>query len=105
MMQPTDSSTSCDRRKQNELIFANLNMDRLEAARELLTPSEQNEVDIQIYCECADPWCVERIPVLISEYLLVHTVPGRFIVRNLHQQLDIEYVVGDHDKFLIVQKF
>jgi hypothetical protein len=60
--------------------------------------------ETEFVCECADPTCVERVEVPLTEYEDVRAEPTAFILANGHEDAAIETVVERHRRYQIVQK-
>ncbi|HJU37434.1 MAG TPA: hypothetical protein VJ716_08470 [Gaiellaceae bacterium] len=54
-------------------------------------------------CECSDPECVESVEISPDEYERVRADGARFIVAPGHQQAEVERVVEEHVRFLVVE--
>lgn len=88
------------RAASNEALFREVNerlADRVEA-----TVGE--DASFGILCECADPDCTERITLTPAEYEQAHVEPTQFIVLEGHVAADIEDVVSESERFLVVRK-
>ena len=57
-----------------------------------------------VVCECGDANCTEQIDVDVATYERVRSNPRRFIVRPGHQIEDVEDVVEENERYLIVAK-
>lgn len=55
-------------------------------------------------CECADPGCVAMMDLRLSEYEAVRYHPNQFAVLPGHVYPDVEEVVAEHDRYVIVSK-
>jgi hypothetical protein len=86
-----------DRIAKNEVIFREVN----ERVREVV-PSENGSIDF--LCECGDEDCVEQITLTAEEYERVRNDPVQFFVRPGHARGDVEEVVEENDRFLLVRK-
>jgi hypothetical protein len=82
----------------NESLFRELN-ERVEDQADAADASV-----IEVYCECANLDCIERIAMTETEYQAVRSDPAQFVVRAGHEALDIEEIVGGNDRFQIVRK-
>ena len=58
----------------------------------------------EVLCECADTACVEGIALTSAEYEAVRRMPARFFVRPGHEVAAIERVVGETDRYAVVEK-
>jgi hypothetical protein len=55
-------------------------------------------------CECCNDDCAEVIDIEIAEYSRVRSHPRRFIVREGHDDPEIESVVERYPNYIVVQK-
>ena len=86
-----------DRSAKNEVIFREVN----ERVREVM-PSDDGGIDF--LCECGDEDCVEQITLTTGEYEHVRDDPVQFFVKPGHQIPDVEEVMEENDRFLLVKK-
>ena len=57
----------------------------------------------EFVCECSDPSCSKSLFVAAGEYDAVRAHPTRFLVARGHDVRDVERVVFDNDRFLVVE--
>lgn len=89
--------TQARRAAENENLFRRLN----ERVEELSVDT----ATFAIVCECADGSCVERIAgVPHAEYEAVRAHPERFFVVRGHERGDIERIVEERPRYLVVAK-
>jgi hypothetical protein len=62
------------------------------------------EPTLAIVCECADPYCAERITLTPAEYDAAHNDPAQFTIVPGHATLDVEEVVARNDRFEVMRK-
>jgi hypothetical protein len=86
-----------ERIAKNEVIFREVN----ERIREVV-PSENGGIDF--LCECGREDCVEQISLTAKEYERVREDPVQFIVKPGHAIAEVEEVVEENDRFLLVRK-
>ena len=56
-------------------------------------------------CECGEKSCLARVELTPAEYEAVRAHPARFFVVPGHEDLTAgEVVVGEHDRFTVVEK-
>ena len=55
-------------------------------------------------CECADLSCMAMIDLRLSEYEAIRSHPNQFVVLPGHVYPDVEDVVAEHDRYVIVSK-
>lgn len=86
-----------ERIAKNEVIFREVN----ERIREVV-PSDNGGIDF--LCECGREDCVEQIPLTTEEYEHVRADPVQFFVKPGHASHDVEEVIEDNERFLLVKK-
>lgn len=89
-----------DSRERNEALFRAVN-ERIEDVSQTVPRDEQL---MQFLCECDDKACAEKISAARAEYEAVRAVATHFIVLPGHEDPDIEHVVLQNERFLIVEK-
>lgn len=57
----------------------------------------------EFICECSDPSCTASLAVAAGEYETVRSNAKRFLVARGHEQAEVEQVVEDNGRFLIVE--
>jgi len=83
----------------NEAVARDLNED-IEAAHE----EAGREGIVPMLCECGKPDCEHVVPMTLDEYEEVRADPRRFAVAPDHVAVQIEQVVEDEGRFLVVEK-
>ena len=83
----------------NETVARDLN-EEIEAAHE----EAGREGYVPMLCECGRPDCEHVVPMTLEEYEEVRADPRRFAVAPGHHEGQIEQVVGDEGRFLVVEK-
>jgi hypothetical protein len=61
-------------------------------------------IDGSWVCECADPTCTETVQLTFPEYEALRSHPNRFAVRPGHVFHEVERVVEEHERYVIVEK-
>jgi hypothetical protein len=84
----------------NEALFRQVN-ERLE---ESLTDMGDHSASIEIFCECGQGECMEKIRVGRDVYEQVRQHPARFLVAPGHDAPDVDRVIETLDTFQIVEK-
>jgi hypothetical protein len=84
---------------RNEALFRDLNERVKDVDARFGYP-----VDGEFLCECGNRECVERVTVPLEEYERVRSDSTTFIVKNGHEQADVESIVAEHDDHVVVQK-
>jgi hypothetical protein len=83
----------------NEAVARDLNED-IEAAHE----EAGRKGMVPMLCECGKPDCEHVVPMTLDEYEEVRADPRRFAVAPDHVEAEIEKVVEDEGRFLVVEK-
>ena len=89
-----------DRVGENEALFRQLN----ERVSDIVTELSDAASSIDIFCECGERDCLEKVTVGRAQYEQVRENSLRFMVAPGHQVPDIETVVEEHEAFMVVQK-
>lgn len=58
----------------------------------------------EFVCECSDPNCTQSLSVAAGEYEAVRSNPKHFMVARGHEMTEVERVVFNNDRFLVVEK-
>ena len=88
---------SAERLARNQTLFREVN-ERLNGVdRSSITLSE-------FVCECSDETCTRTLLVGPREYEAVRSIPKRFMVAPGRELPEIESVVENRERFLIVEK-
>jgi hypothetical protein len=61
--------------------------------------------EVPIICECASTTCNERIELTRAEYEKLRRVPTHFAVLQGHEIPEVERVVEQNDRYVVVEKF
>jgi len=88
-----------DRVARNEATSREIN-ERIEDAHEATSPDQY----IRMVCECGQESCDRLIAITTSEYERVRSDPQRFAVVRDHVIVDVERVVDETDRFVVVAK-
>jgi hypothetical protein len=89
-----------DARSRNEALFREVN-ERIEDVSQTVPPDEKRT---EFLCECDNKDCTEKISATRAEYEAVRAVGTRFIVTPGHEDPEVESVVQQNDRFLVVEK-
>ena len=89
-----------DSRERNEALFREVN-ERIEDVSQTVPPDEKRT---EFLCECDNKDCAEKISATRAEYEAVRAVGTRFIVTPGHEDPDVEHIVLQNERFLVVQK-
>jgi hypothetical protein len=87
-----------ERAARNQTLFREVN-ERLKG----LSEAFQHDTS-SFACECADLGCTAMMDLRLSEYEAVRSHPNQFAVLPRHVYPDVEVVVAEHDRYLIVSK-
>ena len=89
-----------DSRERNEALFREVN-EQIEDVSKTVPPDEQL---MEFLCECDNRDCVEKINATRTEYEAVRAIATHFIVSPGHEDPDVEHIVLQNERFLVVQK-
>jgi hypothetical protein len=89
-----------ERAARNQSLFREIN-ERLE---ELASTFQEVAGTASFTCECADLKCIEQVEMSLDEYEAVRSDANQFVVRPGHVLADVENVVGESDRFVVVAK-
>jgi hypothetical protein len=87
---------STERLARNQTLFREVN-ERISEVTSKVSFSE-------FICECSDPSCTRSLFASREEYEAVRLSPTRFLVARGHELPEVERVVDDHQRFLVVEK-
>jgi hypothetical protein len=88
-----------ERAARNEAISREIN-EGIEEGHE----GDSREAQVRMTCECGQTHCQKLIAITIREYEDVREDPRRFAVSVKHVMPDVERVVYETDRFVVVQK-
>ena len=88
---------STERLARNQALFREVN----ERLTEIRSPVVSYR---ELVCECSDPTCTKSLAVAMEEYEAVRSYPRRFLVAHGHELPEVERVVENKDRFLVVEK-
>jgi len=60
---------------------------------------------LEVLCECGQPGCTSLLSMTIRDYDRVHGQRDRFIVARGHVNPELERIVEEADRYLVVDKF
>lgn len=89
-----------ERAARNQSLFREVN----ERLQELATNFQELADTAVFACECADLQCVEQIDMTMDEYQSVRRHPNRFVVAPGHVYPDVENVVSENQRYVLVAK-
>jgi len=86
-----------ERVARNEALFREVNERIAELQEPVQAPPE-------FVCECAVDTCTERLTVPMDVYERVRNDAHLFLLRSGHEQPEVEHVVEERDRVVIVRK-
>jgi hypothetical protein len=98
-MENTEDRDRLDRAARNQSLFREVN-ERLEAIAETF----QDAAQTTFVCECAELGCTEQVALSMDEYEAVRNDPNNFAVLPGHVYADVERVVRENERFVVVAK-
>ena len=105
---PSDQRVRCvvpapEPRSRKELLRTATLFRELNDALQVYFRSDGNTYG-EFVCECSDSTCVDQLLLTRTEYADVRGHPTRFFVVAGHEREDLERVVEQSERFLVVQK-
>jgi hypothetical protein len=91
-----------DRQARNESLMRTVN-DQIAALDELSEWADPGH-QFEFQCECGKTRCDARLQMTLTEYEVVRSQRDRFAVVPGHETAEIEHVVEENDRYLIVDK-
>ena len=88
---------------ENELVLREANEEIEREAREEERAGGLRDPELEFFCACGRPDCDAKLLLTLSEYEAV-SEPDRFIVAPGHANPEIEQVVEEHDRYVVVEK-
>jgi hypothetical protein len=88
-----------DRIAKNEAVSREIN----EGIEEAMT-SVSPEGYVRMLCECGRPSCDRLIAIAVAEYEDARDDPRRFVVAAEHVIPDVERVVAETERYVVVEK-
>jgi 5-bromo-4-chloroindolyl phosphate hydrolysis protein len=96
-----DGGVSSERAARNQSLYRSINEKILELNQTL---AEAGIEDSEWICECADTDCMVRVVATLREYEMVRSNPRTFIVSRGHLYPEVERVLNQNDRYMIVEK-
>jgi hypothetical protein len=90
-------TVSLQRLARNQAIFREVN----ERLREIANPAEGST---DYVCECSAVDCHGTIGLELSQYEAVRSMPNVFVIEPGHERLEVERVIEEDDRFMLVEK-
>lgn len=91
-----------ERVAKNEAMHRSVNRE-IEHASERFGDGPQDR--LEALCECGEDGCSATIDLTLAEYDEAHQQRDRFVVAPGHEDLQIERVVTQTERYLVVDKF
>ena len=85
---------------ENEVLYREVN----EQVRDLQHEFGLDDGYVEFVCECAQLQCNDRIRLTTAEYEHVRSDGRLFALKHGHETPDVETVVEENDRFVVVQK-
>jgi hypothetical protein len=92
-------SSAVETAARHQVLFREVN-ERIAELTGLLNETGFN----LLICECSDPACAGSIEITLAEYEAVRADPARFVILDGHQLPEVERVVADKGRYLVVEK-
>jgi hypothetical protein len=91
------------RAAENQSLYRSVNerIKQLNAALGVVAPDGDS---YEWLCECADTGCTVRVSATLDEYESVRKNPRTFIVASGHLYPEVERVLNENSRFVIVEK-
>jgi hypothetical protein len=90
-------TVSLERLARNQAIFREVN----ERLREIANPTASSS---EYVCECSAVECHTTLELELSEYEAVRSKPNVFVILPGHELLDVERVLEENDRYMLVEK-
>ena len=88
---------STERLARNQALFREVN----ERINEVRSPAVSL---VEFVCECSEASCTRSLLLAPDEYDAVRSNPTHFIVARGHEMAEVERVLADHERYLVVEK-
>jgi hypothetical protein len=89
-----------ERAARNETLFRSVN----EELKDLAASFQHVSNESPYTCECSDSECIERLWLSMDEYEAIRAVPNHFAVLPGHVDRELETVVRETDRYVVVAK-
>ena len=91
-------AAAVDQKANQQVLFREVNEHIAELS------GDWGETGVSLFvCECSNPACAESLEISPDAYERVRADGARFVVARGHQHAEVERVVEDHDRFLVVE--
>ena len=85
---------------RNEALLREVN----ERVERLTQEFRATDEAMSLLCECGDSNCHDRIELTVSEYERLRAEPTTFAVRRGHVAPEVETVVEETDRYVVIRK-
>ena len=85
---------------ENEALYRSIN-EKIEDLNETFGLVTET---MTVVCECGQLECTEQIELEIPTYERVRADPTHFVVLPGHEIPDVEQVIEEHERFLVIRK-
>lgn len=94
-----------ERKARNEALLREVN-ERIERIDREAESRASQEARFEFQCECGadDGSCESRVELTIAEYEAVRAQDDRFVLFPGHETLELERVVQQNERFVVVDK-
>ena len=90
---------------REERLVLNEAMFRTANERAAAWEERHSDDDVELYyCECANPDCRDKVPLRRADYERVREDPTQFFIAPDHEVPDIESVIEEHEKWVVIRK-
>lgn len=89
------------RAARNQTLFREVN-EKIEGLNESF--EQTADAGSSWLCECADEGCTEPVQMTLDEYEQLRAHPNRFAVLPGHVYPEVEYIVEEHEQYVVVAK-
>lgn len=94
---------SGQRAAENQSLYRSVN-ERIKQLNAALGEVSPDADSYEWLCECADTACTRRVSATLDEYEAVRENPRTFIVVPRHLYREVERVLEENSRFMIVEK-
>lgn len=84
---------------KNEVLFREVN-ERIKEVNEPVAPGDRSDY----LCECGNRDCTEPVALTLVEYEQLRSEPTHFAVVSGHIAPDVEHVIAENDRYVVVEK-
>jgi hypothetical protein len=89
---------------ENERMFEEANARVAEATLTLAPEQFPHDFALELYCECANKLCLERVSIPPADYRSVKATANNFVVRAEHYLPEFERLIDKRAGYWIIKK-